>query len=54
MVVNLSFYKKDIIIGTLDPARTKKVIELEPDVYSQTLFYYSTNDINKKEKNLTK
>lgn len=54
MVVNSPFYKKDIIIRTLDPARTKEVIELEPDVYSQTLFYYSTNDINKKREELDK
>lgn len=54
MVVNSPFYKKDTIIRTLDPARTKEVIELEPDVYSQTLFYYSTNDINKKREELDK
>ncbi|GGP03002.1 hypothetical protein GCM10010992_09660 [Cloacibacterium rupense] len=54
MVVNSPFYKKDTIRRTLDPARTKEVIELEPDVYSQTLFYYSTNDINKKREELDK
>lgn len=54
MEVNSPFYKKDTIRRTLDPARTKEVIELEPDVYSQTLFYYSTNDINKKREELGK
>lgn len=54
MEVNSPFYKKDTIRRTLDPARTKEVIELEPDVYSQTLFYYSTNDINKKREELDK
>ena len=54
MEVNSPFYKKETIRRTLDPARTKEVIELEPDVYSQTLFYYSTNDINKKREELGK
>ena len=54
MVVNSPFYKKDTIIRTLDPARTKEVIELEPDVYSQTLFYYSINNIKKKREELNK
>ena len=54
MVVNSPFYKRDTIIRTLDPARTKEVIELEPDVYSQTLFYYSINNIKKKREELNK
>lgn len=48
MVVNSPFYKKDTIFRNLDPARTKETIELEPDVYAQALFYYSTNDMSKR------
>lgn len=54
MEVNSPFYKKQTIKRTLDPARTKEVIELEPDVYSQTLFYYSINNIKKKREELNK
>lgn len=48
MVVNSPFYKKDTIFRNLDPARTTETIELEPDVYAQALYYYSTNDMSKR------
>lgn len=54
MVVNSPFYKRDTIYRTLDPARTKETIELEPDVYAQALYYYTTNDISKKREELDK
>lgn len=54
MEVNSPFYKKDTIYRNLDPARTNETIELEPDVYAQALYYYSTNDISKKREELDK
>ena len=54
MEVNSPFYKKDTIYRNLDPARTNETIELEPDVYTQALYYYSTNDITKKREELDK
>ena len=54
MVVNSPFYKKDTIFRNLDPARTKEIIELEPDVYAQALYFYTTNDISKKREELDK
>ncbi len=54
MVVNSPFYKRDTIYRNLDPARTKETIELEPDVYSQALYYYTINDISKKREELDK
>lgn len=48
MVVSSPFYKKETIFRNLDPARTKEIIELEPDVYAQALYYYSTNDMSKR------
>lgn len=54
MEVNSPFYRKDTIYRNLDPARTNETIELEPDVYAQALYYYSTNDINKKREELDK
>ena len=54
MEVNSPFYRKDTIYRNLDPARTNETIELEPDVYAQALYYYSTNDISKKREELDK
>ena len=54
MEVNSPFYRKDTIYRHLDPARTNETIELEPDVYAQALYYYSTNDISKKREELDK
>lgn len=54
MVVNSPFYKKDTIYRNLDPAVTKEIIELEPDVYAQALYFYTTNDISKKREELDK
>lgn len=54
MVVNSPFYKRDTIFRTLDPARTKETIELEPDVYSQALYFYTINNISKKREELDK
>ena len=54
MEVNSPFYRKDTIYRNLDPARTNETIELEPDVYAQALYYYSTNDMSKKREELDK
>lgn len=54
MEVSSPFYKKENINRNLDPARTNETIELEPDVYAQALYYYSTNDITKKRDELDK
>ena len=54
MEVNSPFTEKDTIYRNLDPARTNETIELEPDVYAQALYYYSTNDISKKREELDK
>ena len=54
MEVNSPFYRKDTIYRNLDPARTNETIELEPAVYAQALYYYSTNDISKKREELDK
>ena len=54
MEVNSPFYRKDTIYKNLNPARTNETIELEPDVYAQALYYYSTNDISKKREELDK
>lgn len=52
--VTSPFYKQDTIFRNLDPAHTKEIIELEPDVYAQALFYYSTNDVTKKSGEIEK
>ena len=52
--VTSPFYKQDTIFRNLDPAHTNEIIELEPDVYAQALYYYSTNDISKKREELDK
>ena len=52
--VTSPFYKQDTIFRNLDPAHTNEIIELEPDVYAQALFYYSTNDVSKKNGEIEK
>lgn len=52
--VTSPFYKQDTIFRNLDPAHTNEIIELEPDVYAQALFYYSINNIKKKREELNK
>ena len=52
--VTSPFYKQDTIFRNLDLAHTNEIIELEPDVYAQALYYYSTNDISKKREELDK
>lgn len=52
--VTSPFYKQDTIFRNLDPAHTKEIIELEPDVYAQALFYYSTTDVSKKSEEIEK
>ena len=48
MVVTSPFYKQDTIIRKLNPENNEERIELEPDIYAQALYYYSTNKSNKK------
>ena len=52
--VTSPFYKQNTIFRNLDPAHTNEIIELEPDVYAQALFYYSTNDVSKKNGEIEK